>query len=454
MWSLDCDGIIARRVAPGTTAIRPVQLESTPAESPLATLATDLPSGAPEPARIAPHDVPATVRRARRAVFGVFALNGFIAANWIARIPAIQDDLGLGEGALGLALLGTAAGSLIAMPIAGWAVGLVGSKPITVLTLVGLALSIPLPAVATSGVTLGLVLAVFGATFGSLDVTMNAQGVEVERGYGRPILVSFHAGFSFGSLAGALTGGLAAWMEVGPLPHLVGIAILGLIGTVLLAPPLLPTPPRATPGPGVGGDEPRERLPLLRFVRRLPQRLLILGIVAFCCLVGEGAMADWSAVYLDNWLDTGPGLAAGGYAAFSLTMAVGRLVGDRFTALWGPVAMLRWGGALVAVGLGLALLLDTPWAAMIGCACVGAGLAATFPVVLSAAGRTPGLGVGPALAVASTCGYFGFLVGPPLIGLSAELVGLPTALGIVAGMGVIIALLAGAAREPDPATRP
>jgi len=243
-----------------------------------------------------------------------------------------------------------------------------------------------------------------------------------------------------------------------------------LIGTALLAPGLLPRASRTAPNPvnpaESSGDqpshatgalagraepaEPAERVSFLRFVRRLPSRLLILGFIGFCCLVGEGAMADWSAVYLDNWLDTGPGLAAGGYAAFSLTMAIGRLVGDRLSAHWGPVAILRRGGALVAAGLGLALVLDTPWAAIIGCAAVGAGLSATFPVVLSAAGRTPGLAVGPALAVATTCGYFGFLVGPPLIGLTAELIGLPTALGIVVAMGVIIVLLAGAAAEPEP----
>jgi len=354
------------------------------------------------------------------------------------------------------------------MPIAGWATGRIGSKTITVVTLAGLALTIPLPAVASNALTLGLILAVFGATFGSMDVAMNAQGVEVEHGYGRPILVSFHAGFSFGGLGGAVVGGLAAWADIDPLPHLLGIAVLGLIGTALLVPGLLPrtaSSPLDTPAPDTNAaasdisdpaqpTAPAESRSFVDFVRHLPTRLLILGFIGFCCLVGEGAMADWSAVYLDNWLDTGPGLAAGGYAAFSLMMAVGRLVGDPLSAHWGAVAILRRGGALVAVGLGLALLLDTPWAAIAGCAAVGAGLSATFPVVLSAAGRTPGLAVGPALAVATTCGYFGFLVGPPLIGLTAELIGLPGSLGIVVAMGVVIVLLAGAAAEPDPDPQP
>jgi MFS family permease len=378
-------------------------------------------------------------------VFGVFVLNGFISANWIARIPAIQDHIGLGEGGLGLALLGAAAGSLIAMPLAGWGVPKVGSKVLTIGTLAALAVTLPLLAVANSGWMLFLVLAVFGASFGSCDVTMNAQAVEVEHGYGRPILVSFHAGFSFGGLGGALAGGLAATLDIDPLPHFIAIGVLGLVALAFLAPPLLPFKPQTA----VKSDEPQERLPLMRFIRRLPNRLLILGVIAFCCLIGEGAMADWTAVYLDDWLDTSSGLAAGGYAAFSLTMAVGRLFGDRLTAAWGPVAILRRGGTMVAIGLGAALILGAPWAAIVGCACVGAGLAATFPVVLSAAGKTPGLGVGPALAVATTCGYFGFLVGPPLIGLTAEIVGLPTSLGIVAIMGVVIAALAGAAREPE-----
>lgn len=381
------------------------------------------------------------LRRARQAVFAVFFLNGFIFANWVARIPAVQDELGLSEGKLGLALLGVAMGSLVAMPAAGWAAGRYGSKPVTLLTLLASCVAIPFPVLAPNLVTLWLALVALGAAYGAMDVAMNVQGVEIEEGYGRPILVSFHAAYSVGGLAGAGVGGVLAGLGLDPPIHLLIIAGVAFLLGVLLAAWLLPSPPHPREHAA------REGGSRWQFLRHVPRRLYILGIVAFCCMLGEGAMADWSAVYLDKWLDTGPGLAAAGFAAFSLTMAAGRLIGDRLTTKWGAAAVIQRGGALVAVGLGLALLIDQPIAAIVGCGAVGAGLSATVPVVYGAAGRTPGMAAGPALAVASTLGYSGFLVGPPLIGLTAEVIGLPSALVIVAVMGAIIAVLAGWARE-------
>jgi fucose permease len=176
----------------------------------------------------------------------------------------------------------------------------------------------------------------------------------------------------------------------------------------------------------------------------LPDRALAaLGVVAFCALVSEGAMADWSAVYLQDVIDSGPGLAAAGYAVFSLAMAVGRLTGDRFIELLGAVTMLRLGGALAASGLALALLVDSTALALVGFALVGAGLATLFPITLSAAANAPGMAPGAGIAAMSSTGYFGFLIGPPLIGFVAELVGLRGALVFVVALGVAIFLLAG-----------
>jgi len=180
-----------------------------------------------------------------------------------------------------------------------------------------------------------------------------------------------------------------------------------------------------------------------------PRALLRLGIVAFCVLVGEGAMADWSAVYLRNTLDTSAGLAAVGFAVFSSTMALGRLTGDRLTAKVGPAAMLRWGGVIVTVGLGLALASGSAVAALVGFACVGLGLAAGFPIAISAAGRVPNVASGPALAAVTTVGYVGFLAGPSIIGLLSEVSSLRLALGVVALLGAVIALL-----SPTVAVRP
>ncbi|MDQ3044421.1 MAG: MFS transporter, partial [Chloroflexota bacterium] len=169
--------------------------------------------------------------------------------------------------------------------------------------------------------------------------------------------------------------------------------------------------------------------------------LILLGAIGFCGLLAEGAVADWSAVYLDSSLTTSPALAAAGFAAFSLTMTIGRLVGDRLAQAWGPVVVTRRGGVLAGGGLGVALLLNHPAAAVVGFACVGAGLAAIVPVIFSSAGRLPSVAPGPAIAAVSVAGYTGFLVGPPLIGLTAEVIGLPLALGLVALLcGGIVAL--------------
>ncbi|MDP9370632.1 MAG: MFS transporter, partial [Chloroflexota bacterium] len=294
---------------------------------------------------------------ARLAVTAIFAVNGLILSNWVPRIPAVQRNLDLSEGRLGLALLGVAVGALLAMPLIGGLVARFGSRPATTVAVVALAATVPLPALAGGLGTLTLALVLLGAANGALDVAMNAQAVAVERRFGHPIMSSFHAAFSFGGLAGAILGGLAAAAGIDPLPHLAVVGVVGAGLGITAARGLLPAAAdarRETPT-GTGPT-----------FARPSRRLVGLGILAFCCLLGEGAMADWSAVYLDGSLGTGPGLAAAGFASFSLTMAFGRLIGDRLAARWGPVALARCGGVLVAVSLALALLIEHPAAAIIG----------------------------------------------------------------------------------------
>jgi hypothetical protein len=258
---------------------------------------------------------------------------------------------------------------------------------------------------------------------------MNAQAVAVERVYRRRIMSSFHAAFSFGGLAGTTAGGVVASLGVGLAPHLFGVAALMLVAFILACRRLLP----ASVDVADGGPA----------FARPTWALAGLGFVAFCVLLGEGAMADWSAVYLRNVLETGPGLAAAGYAAFSLTMAAGRLFGDRLVELLGPVALVRLGGAVAASGLATGLFLSTPAAALAGFAGVGLGLSIVFPTALSAAGRAKAVAAGPAIAAVSTCGYFGFLVGPPAIGFVAELLGLGGALFIVVLLSGAVVVFAG-----------
>jgi MFS family permease len=367
---------------------------------------------------------------ARAAVLAVFFTNGVVIGTWVVRIPAIKERLGLGEGLLGVVLLGAAVGALVAMPVVGALVSRFGSRRVVGVSALALTVALPMPGLAPSLLLLVPAVVLLGAANGGLDVAMNAQAVAVERGYGRPIMSSFHAAWSFGGLGGAALGGLLASRGIGPLPHFAAVAFLAAIACVVAYGTLLPS----------GADASEEGTPAFA---RPTRALLGLGIISFCVLLGEGAMGDWSAVYLDDTLRTGPGFAAAGYAAFSLSMAFGRLFGDRFTELLGPATLVRACGAIAAAGLGIALAAAQPLVALAGFACAGAGFSIVFPTALSATGRTAGP-TGPALAAVTTAAYTGFLVGPPFIGFLAELTGLGYALYLVVALSTAIIILAGA----------
>jgi MFS family permease len=365
---------------------------------------------------------------ARIATSAIFFINGVAVANWLVRIPSVKVQLGASDGELGLALLGLPVGSLVAMPFAGWLVAQRGSRPVTLAMTLGLCASLPLPALAPSLALLPMMLALLGGFMGALDVAMNAQGAAVELRSGRPIMSSFHAAFSLGGMAGAVTGGLAAAAGAGPAWHLVAAAaLLGAAG-FLASRWLLPASADAVAG-GAGFAWPG-------------RAIAGLGTAAFCVLLAEGAMADWSAVYLHETVGTGPGLAASGYAAFSLAMAAGRLAGDSLAARRGTPTVLWLGGLVAATGLALALVVPQPATALVGFAAVGAGISFTFPLLLSAAARLLGIPPSVAIAAISTAGYLGFLAGPPAIDLGAELVSLRASLGLVVVLGALVALMA------------
>jgi MFS family permease len=380
-----------------------------------------------------PIHVPSTSGTTRLAISLVFLVNGAVLATWVSRIPVIKGTLGLSDGQLGLALLGMAVGALIAFPITGFLTSRFGSRNVTLATGALYCMTLPLLALAPSLPMLTLTLAAFGAFNGSMDVAMNAHGVEVEERAGRRILSSLHGMWSLGGLIGAGLGALAAHQELSPQTHLAAMAALLAVILGLTAPRLLASKPTRR-----SGD------PVFSFPT---PALLGFGFIAFCAFLSEGAMADWSAVYLRDTLGTSAAFAAVGYAAFSLTMTVGRFTGDALVTWLGPVRTVRYGGLLAGLGLGAALLLGSPVFTLIGFACVGLGLAAIAPLVFSAAGRTPGVSSGTAIAAVATMGYTGFLAGPPLIGLIAEGVTMRIALGIVALLGLGIALLSGNVRR-------
>ena len=380
---------------------------------------------------------PAPVR-ARWGLSAIFFVNGVVLASWVAHIPAVKAQHGISDGRLGLVLLSMAVGSVLALPVAGWLIGRFGSRAVTSTAAVGFCVVLPLLVISPSVVLLALTLALFGACNGTLDVSMNAQAVAVEARYQRPILSSVHGLFSVGGVAGAAAASGAMALGAGPVWHVAAVTI-ACVGLVTLAVGgLLPSAPRSEPVAPV-------------FVKP-PVTLLGLGLLAFCGLLAEGAMGDWSAVYLHDALGTTPAVAAIGFAAFSLTMAAGRFGGDPLVRRLGPARLLRISGTLAAAGLGAALLLGRPSAAIAGFALAGLGIANVIPILFSAAGRVAGVPAGTALAAVATTGYGGYLAGPPLIGLAAELTSLPVALGIVC---VVFAVIAAGARmlpRPHPAS--
>lgn len=373
-------------------------------------------------------------RRARLAISAVFFVNGAVLASWLAHIPAVKAQHQISDGRLGVALLSMAVGAVLALPLAGWLIPRWGGRTMTAVAAVGFCLALPLPVVSPSLALLCITLILFGACNAILDVSMNTLGVAVEDSYRRPIMSSLHGLFSLGGVTGAVVASGAMALGVGAVGHVVAVTTVSLAAVLATAGDLPPSS--------------RQRGRAAPVFARPPAALLGLGLLTFCALLAEGAMGDWSAVYLHDTLGTTSATAAFGFAAFSLTMAAGRFGGDRLARRLGPVVVLRVSGAIAAIGLGGALVLGSVPAAIVGFGLVGLGIANVIPILFSSAGRVAGVHAGAALAAVATTGYAGYLTGPPLIGLGADVVGLPVALAMVSAAGAVIAAGAGSCCAP------
>jgi MFS family permease len=371
-----------------------------------------------------------------------FLVNGAAIANWVPRVPAVKAALGTSDGPLGLALLGLGVGAAAALLAAGRVVARFGSRPVTRAAGVALCAALLGPGLAGNLPMLALSLALFGAASGLMDVAMNAHGALVERWYGRPIMASLHGLWSVGGLVGAVTGGLAARAGWTPARHFAVAALclgaLLLVGTWRLLPASMDIAPAGPPGSrrgGIGGLRPPRSSAVVG-------PLLLLGVVGFSSFFGEGSAHDWSAIYLHDVLGTSPGMAAAAFAAFSLAMAVVRFCGDRLSARFGPVRLVRASGLVAAVGFGLGLLAHQPLAGVVGFALLGVGLACVVPVTFSAAGHLGGDLAGVAISRVAAISYLATFAGPPIIGLVADLVGLSLALAIPVVLAGVVALCA------------
>jgi MFS family permease len=365
----------------------------------------------------------------RIAVKIAFFLNGFIYANWVSRLPRIQELYGADDGTIGLVLLAMSLGAVVAMPFTGWMIIKNGSRRITLVAVILYCAFVPLipfmpgiPALIALYLTMGIVT-------GMLDVAMNAQAVMIERQYQKPIMTSFHAFFSVGMALGAWSGAFFADLQVDLSQHFSLIIVASLVAAFWVSRNLI----HDRPDPTLKHDGP---------LFRVPSRSLVgIGIIAFCCMMGEGAMADWTVNYMENVVVTSKTLAPIALSAFATAMTVGRLFGDRVRAAWGDKKLIVNGGLMACVGLCIALLYPEPYAAIGGFFLVGLGLSTIVPIAYSIAGNVKGLPSGVALAMVTTVGYAGFLFGPPIIGFVSDISNLRIGLSLVGVLFTLMTLL-------------
>jgi MFS family permease len=383
---------------------------------------------------------------ARRATTAFFAIDGFIFASWAVRIPAVKEQTAASPAALGLALLGASGGAVATMTISGALCRRFGSRVMTVVGGVLLSAALVLPPMARSALSLGLALIVFGIGYGCLNVAMNSVAVDLVAALRRPVMPSFHAAWSFGGLAGASLGGLIA-SHTSPLRDLSFVAVAGLAVTAVAGRALL-----AHPVPDIGdahpvdertGEDLADRAAVAKAASRHVWRVVVLfGLIALCSAYGEGAIGDWGALHLRQDLHAGPGLAAAGYASFALAEACGRLAGRRLLERLGQTRVLVLGGLTASAGMLAAALAPVIAVALAGFALTGLGVANIFPAAMTRAGLLAGPN---GVALASTLGYAGFLLGPPSIGFLAASVGLRVGLTTVSALALVAAALAVAA---------
>ena len=398
---------------------------------------------------------------ARWAVSAHFLVMGLTGGVWMARVPAAKSQVHLSDGTLGIALLAVPVGLVLGAALAERLVDRVGSAVLGRITGVGSCAATVTPGLAHSLPELMAALFVVGVFGGTLDVSQNAQGVRVEAAYGRPVMTTMHACYSLGAILGSLAGGAFAWADVGLLPSLAAVGAVGALIDGTAGPWLLPKirpQGQNTPGPvaakatgessaaPLGAGAATASRDARRRVRRL---VLALGVLGVCGLVGEGSAGDWSAVYLKDNLGTSAGLASLGFAAFSVTMTLGRGLGDRLIGRFGVVPVIRACGLLATTGLALALATPVPAVAIVGFTVFGAGLSIVVPQVFAAGGRADPLHPGSGLAKVVGFGYTGMAAGPAIIGLIADKIGLHLALLIPLALAAWIAVAAPALR-PTP----
>ncbi|MFF4342607.1 MFS transporter [Kitasatospora sp. NPDC001540] len=376
---------------------------------------------------------------ARLALTAFFTVDGFLFASWVVRIPDVRAQVSASHSALGLALLCISAGAVATMALIGRLCLRFGSRRVTTASVAVFALATALPAHAHSVLALGAVLLLFGAGYGAANVAMNSAAVDLVAELRRPVMPSFHAGYSLGGLLGAAVGGLLAG-RISAAWSLAAAAALGLAVTAVAGAALLRAP-AALPRPAASGTTAGTATETATARPSGHARLLVvlLGLIALCTAYGEGALADWATLHLTDDVHASASTAAAGYASFAFAMTAGRLSGTWLSERLGQTRVMLLGGLAACAGMATAALAPSVPLALVGFVLVGLGLANVFPLAIAQAGAAAGP---QGVATASTLGYAGMLIGPPVIGFLADALSLPAALLTVAASSALAGLLA------------
>ncbi|MGI4727656.1 MAG: MFS transporter [Janthinobacterium lividum] len=367
-----------------------------------------------------------------RITVGVmFFLAGLTFASWASRIAAVQQKLNLSDTALGGILFTLPVGLMVSLPFSGWIITRIGSRKLLLFALPLYAVALACLGLAQTTLQLIAGLFCFGFFSNAMNIAVNTQAVAAEKLYNKPIMASFHGLWSLAGFAGAAIGTLMIGYGVDPSVHFSVILVLVLIGIAVSYRNLQDDAGKVQSGP--------------LFV--IPDNsLLKLGAVAFCSMICEGAMFDWSVIYFKKVIHAENAWIAAGYTAFMSTMAGGRFVADWFSGRFGLKRTLQLSGSLTAIGLVVAVVFPVMIPAIIGFMLVGAGVSSVVPLVYSAAGKSGTMSPGVAIAAVSTIGFVGFLVGPPVIGFVAGAFSLRASFMLIAAMGMCVVIVSSKAK--------
>jgi MFS family permease len=367
----------------------------------------------------------------RIAVGALFFMAGLCFASWASRIATVQQTMGLSDAALGAVLFSLPVGLMCSLPFSGWVITKIGSKKLLLGAIIMYSVALVCLGLAQNTFQLIIILVCYGFASNAVNISVNTQAVAAEGMYGKPILASFHGLWSLAGFTGAGIGTFMIGHQIDPFHHFIVILVVIVIGVLITSRYLYDD---------YGFAKASESLPLRKLIGLIGP-LLTLGIIAFCSMICEGAMFDWSVIYFKKVVVAPIALQGIGFTAFMLTMAGGRFVADSFAARFGLKRTLQVSGSLTTTGLLIAVIFPYFYTALAGFLLVGAGVSSVVPMVYSAAGKSKTLTPGVALAAVSTIGFIGFLVGPPVIGFIAGLATLRASFVFIAVMGMSVIVL-------------